>query len=103
VKPSQLVGELADGGGFEASAIRENADRKPRIVEPIDTKLAGLVFGLEFHELERHIAAMKKVADRVGASRVDPSIDFEARTVSLELVRLISADDRPHFRRTQVR
>lgn len=46
---------------FQASAIRENAHWQSGVTRAFDPNLARLLVGVDFHPLQRHIAAMQEI------------------------------------------
>src|SRR6202022_109982 len=63
-EPAELFGNLADRRVLQASAVRKEADRQPRIIQVSDARLgARLLVADQLDPLERHVAAMEEVAD----------------------------------------
>jgi hypothetical protein len=62
-----LFDDLANRRALQSSSVRKYANRKPPIPQTADLRLRSRLFVRgQFNPLERHIAALEKVANRIG-------------------------------------
>ena len=81
-KPAELFGDLAHGRVLHARAVREDANRQPRIVDALQPQFgARLLIVPELDPIEGNVAALKEIADGIGLRRFTLAVEPYDRIV----------------------